>query len=68
MRGLTPVVEIEDAEKIGFYASHCLSRVAFNPAAYFYQTIRMSFTALEFVIERDEKESQCPYNRVVVDI
>jgi len=37
--------------------------VAFNPAAAFYQTIRMSFTALEFVIERDEKESQCPYNR-----
>jgi len=23
-----------------------------------YQTIRMSFTALDFVIERDEKESQ----------
>jgi hypothetical protein len=34
----------------------------------FYQTSRISFTDLKFAIERDEKESQCPYNRDPVEV
>jgi hypothetical protein len=29
---------------------------------------RMSFTELEFAVENDEKESQCPYYRETVEV